>query len=290
MDIMGILRLVAIIGALFMLYSIASAPGIEGKLFALIIIALIAFYYFRKDAQSRIVNPVTKYYQNLFDLCKLNRAPKLRYLVMVGDKNNQAMVKGLITGGPLARKNKDLLYRTEEIIETMKDDKGRVMKDKNGKPIPAIDPVTNTPITTTIKVYDKIKTKDGEIFDPRADSYIFSYTNEISGFKTWFPFNLLFPRKEFLVCLYKNQLEEQSIFGDIRVKGVSTTFVGLMEFVQDWSLDEDVEMAMLNREVERLTLVDNLSMLPTRIRNAVDANSIHLKNIDLKDDLIPPSR
>jgi hypothetical protein len=147
------------------------------------------------------------------------------------------------------------------------DEKGNLLFDKEGKPILS------------------------ETTDDRADAYVFAYTPQfgllydlplIGLFMSWFF------RREFLFIVYKNQLESQYMVGDVVVRGVATKFVGLAEFVADWTTEAsiDTEMAILNEEVERLTLTDNLAMLPTRIRNAIDSSSSHQRFLDARDELI----
>lgn len=271
-----ILQMLALIAVIIGVFIIAS-QDFSGKIFALIIIAILAGYYLRRDQKKKVINPVAEYYNRLLLLCKLNRNPKLGYLVMSGDNGSQKFVKGLITGGQINRKGHEYMFKKAQIPAV--DKEGQQMLDEKG-----------TPLFEEVEVERRVYNKKGEeVPDERANAYIISYT---PNFGLLYNLPLIgwlmtkFFRKEYLFCIFENQLTSKYFYGDLEVKGINTRFVGHMEFVNDWLLDTDIELALLNKEVERITLQDNLTMLPYRIRAAVDSNSYHLRNVDTLDGRI----
>jgi methyl coenzyme M reductase subunit D len=94
-------------------------------------------------------------------------------------------------------------------------------------------------------------------------------------------------RRRCLITVWEPQLRTKAMVGDIEIKGVNTRNVEQMEYVSDELFEYDFEMRNLSDEVDRITLADNLAMLPTRIRKAIDSNSEHNKSLDLKDTQVP---
>lgn len=270
-----VIQLLILLAVIIGIFLIAS-QDFSGKVFAIIIIAILGAYYMRREQKKKVINPVAEYYERLLLLCKLNRNPKLRYLVMSGDHSSQKFTKGLITGGQINRKGKPYAVKLAQ-TPALNDDGQQLLDDKG------------TPLFDETEV-KRIVIKDGEEKeDERANAYIISYTPNYGLF-----YNLpvlgwimtKFFRREYLFCIFESQLTSQYWMGDLEVKGINTRIVGHMEFVNDWMLDDDIELGILNKEVERITLQDNLTMLPYRIRAAVDSNSFHLKNVDTLDGRI----
>jgi len=280
-DWMNALRLVIILAGIIALYSIAVTPGIGGKVVVVLILVALLFLYIRQEQKSMVVNPVTEYYNKLFLACQVNKVPNLRYFVFTGDRSNQSFIKGRITGGPISKRNKELLLKKKQTIEI--DSDGNMKVDESGSP------VVKTELVPRIMNLEEVKEGKKPLFDPRSDGYIFVYTPQY-GLLYDLPLvgnfmSMLF-RREYLFCVYKHQLDSPTIYGDIVVKGINTKFIGQMEFINDWTLDYDLELKDLDADVDRVTLQDNMSLLPTRIRYAVDSNSWHLRNIDMKDELV----
>jgi hypothetical protein len=245
MDLMAILKIVAMIIVAFFLYSIASVPGLEGKAFVMIILAVGFWYFILREQQKAIINPVVAYYQRIARACELKGALGLRFLVFSGDANNQKYIKGQILGGPL--------------ILT---DQTRMIDAKTKK--------------------WKWKYPEGHPWHKR---YVFLYTPSYGDiYKIPLIGSVLASmRKKCLITIWPAQLRSKSMVGDVEVKGINTQIVEQMEYVSDELFDYDAEMSHLSGSVDRITLADNLAMLPTRIRSAVDSNSEHLRILDTKD-------
>lgn len=261
--------------AIMLMWTIASQPGPWGKGLVAVIVIIAAYMYWRREQSQKSMNPVSKRFQQLMEECHLNRAPGMGFLVMSGDKSHQGLRKGLITGGPLYRPAKDYLFKKESVPVKVQDAKGReiVATDNKGNVI--------------TEVIDVPRDKK----DPRAEAFILSYTPQYGGMYDWPVIGhlmVLFGRKEYLFCVYKHQLVEQAMVGDVNVRGISTRYVGFMEYVNDFELDYDAEMLQLDKEVQRLTLIDHMTTLPRLVRNAVDSNSSHLRYLDGKDDIAGP--
>ena len=308
MDWIRLLRLVIILVAILVLGLIAASPGLAGKVFVGLLIIGAFWYFIRQQNASKVVNPVTVYYQRLLDLCHLNQAPNLRFIQMGGDKFNQTLLKGLITGGPVEQINKGLMEQNVERPSFVKDEEGKFVLDDQGNPKAILDKDGNQVIEVVkeIRFYpatlEELKKEnvpesywvkgEGKVvghYDLRSQAYIFSYTTRFTGVWAWpivgWVLLRLLGRPEFLMCVYKYQLREQSIFGDISVKGVSTTFVGMMEFSNDFTHEPKVEMQALEASVHQTTLLDTLSRLPTIVKLAVDSNPMHSRALDMRDTL-----
>ena len=294
MNWMSVLKLIIIIVGILALYGIA-VSGTAGKILTGFIVILLLWYYTKKDSAGKVINPVTQHYANLMQLCHLNRNPTLRFLVLGGDLKNPGIIKGKITGGAVPRKGAK--YLIEKKAEQMLDVEGKPIFNKDGTPV--LREVMQQRLIEKPMTDDKgepVYDANGnpvlvKVTDERADGYVVSYTPQFGLFYDLPVIGTLMSmmfRKEYLFFAFKHQLESQQFIGDLVIKAASARFVGLMEYPNDWITEAavDTEMALLNEEVERLTLVDNLSMLPTRIRNAIDASSTHGKMLDLRDELM----
>ena len=255
MDILAILKIVGLIICAFFLYSIASVPGLEGKIFVMILLAVGFWYFILREQQKAIINPVVAYYQRIARACELKGAVGLRFLVFSGDAHNQKYIKGQILGGPLI-----LTDQTRAPVY------GKEL-DKNG----------NAKIKSWTWKYP-----EGHPWHKR---YVFLYTPSYGDiYKIPLLGSVLASmRKKCLITIWPSQLRSKSMVGDIEVKGINTQIVEQMEYASDELFDYDSEMSHLSGEVDRITLADNLAMLPTRIRSAVDSNSEHLRVLDTKD-------
>jgi uncharacterized membrane protein len=286
MDWLQMVKWVVIAIALYLLYSIAMTKGIWGLAFVFVIVVIGIFVYLRQEEKKKLINPVTEYYKKLLLLCKLNRNPSLKFLRMSGDHYNQSFVKGMITGGALARKGKTFLFTTD----TVPIEQDMVQADGSVIKTPAVNEA-GQPVYKTVRKPNTFIDEDTkqELLDPRADSYVFSYTSDYGGIYEIPIIGNLWAsmfRKEYLILIYKHQLDTQYMYGDVIVKGINTRFVGLMEYVVDWTLDEDAEMKLLSLEIDRETLLDQFGRLPYLVRQATDSNPHHLRNIDMGNDTV----
>jgi len=274
-DWKNILKNLVLIVGIVVIYLIANTPGWDGKIFALIIIGIVLWFYMRREKKLEIVNPVAAYFNNLVSECKLNHSPALYRLVLAGDHYDQLKVKGLILGH---RSRNDSTLLTKVTESQLLDEKGKPIFNKDKTPV-----MIQKRVKRTLKDKKTGKTRD----DPRHEAHVFLYTPHFGGI-----FNIpiigrlaiMLWRREYLMCVYGNQLESKFMVGDVLVKGCNTRFISMMEFVNDDNLDVDHEMLVLSDEVDRLTLEDQLTREPTRIRYATDANSGHLRELDLRDD------
>ena len=290
-----ILRNLVTIVIIVVIYLLASSPGWDGKIFALIIVAIILWWYMRKEKKAEVMNPVVTYYNNLVLLCKLNASPDVGMLILTGDHYDQQKFKGKVLGH-ITRDDQNILTK---VVQSQ-------LEDENGKPVFNKD---KTPVMVGRRVSRRVpkpakdakadrqdqskpdgfvsSRKSADFQDPRKIAHIFLYTPQWGGIFNIPLLGMLFSmmwRREYLFCAYGHQLESQHLIGDVLIKGCNTRFVGMMEFINDDNLDPDHEMAILSEEVDRLTLEDELSLLPRRIRMAVDGNSEHLRMLDGRDD------
>lgn len=245
MDLIAILKIIAMIVVAFFLYSIASVPGWEGKIFVMIILGVGFWWFVLREQQQKIINPVVAYYQRIARACELKGAVGMRFLVFSGDAHNQKYIKGQILGGPL------------------------ILTDQTRS------------IDTATKKW-KWKYPKGHPWHTR---YVFLYTPSYGDvYKIPLLGSVLAMfRRKCLITIWPQQLRSLAMVGDVEVKSVNTCIVEQMEYPSDELFDYDAEMSHLSSEVDRITLADNLAMLPTRIRSAVDSNSVHIRALDQKD-------
>lgn len=251
MDLMGLGRLAVIGFAIFMLFSIASQPGLFGKLFVVIIIVMLYFMFRKIQKDEHAPDPVNDYYTKLRKLCRLKGPGGLSTVRMTGDYSNFAYSKGNIIGGPVREINFQVDAKSpkrQRLIYLYTPDTSWMFK------LPVVSWIMN---------------------NFRKEFLIAIYHNPEATISQ------LVSRGR---MASKDARDRNPVMaGNLLVRGVNTYAIGEMEFVNDEFFDYDAEMKLLGDHVHRLTLEDNLRHLPDRIRKAVDSNSTHVRTLDLKD-------
>lgn len=250
-DIAGLVKWGVIGIAVYMVLSIAAQPGITGKIFAGIIIGFAYYIYSNMQKQNKAPDAVNLYFSRLKRDCKLKGSGKLKKLILEGDGANQSSSKGNILGGPVFSIRKDL---------TEKDPK-RVLWIFLYTPNTSF--IYTMPPFSWIMGNFKVERLFGVFHNPNADN---------SQLRTKFQMNSKDPFDKY-----------PKMVGDLRVKGISTISLDQIDYVNDHFYNIAEEYKVLGEHVEYLTLEDDLRRLPERIRNAVDSNSSHVKQLDLKD-------
>lgn len=273
--IQGVAVIAAIIGVVIMVTS-KNGPA---QILAFAICGVVVLLYFRDQKKNAAINPVAEYFNTIRKDCTNNRAPNMGRLILQGDAHHQKLVKGKILGGPVLRYNKALLFKPGPPHQ-LEDAEGNKVFNRDGTPY----------MIEGSAEMRTVKDKDGnEVPDPRAEMHIFLYTPQF-GFLYDTPILGVIPsmlwKKDYLFAAYKHQLESPTFLGDIVVKGVNSHFISGMEFIVDTTLDEDYEMKTLEEGSARHVLNDNMVLLDERIRYAVKASSGHLKELEMKDQVV----
>lgn len=250
-DVMKWARLALIAFVLFVFGTAFMQPGIAGKLFVVILVALLMYMFKDMIVPKAKPKALDTYEDRLKIACRLKGAVGLKMVKMTGDASNGWYYKGKVIGGPTIEMQKDLPADHPKKFKLV---------------------FLYTPDLGWKYTFPIIST----IMAPfRRQQLLAIFHNPGSKVSQLVPSHRL-------ASLDKRDRHYQ-FYGDLEVRGITTVLHRNVEYVNDEFYDPKFEDAVLEEHVKRITLHEFLNDFSELQDSAIRGDAIHQKRLQFRD-------